>query len=229
MTSDTRTDTNYPVKIDFDDQDKLYVAEFLDLPGCSATGSTVEEAYQRAQTAKQDWLRLSREQGLPIPKPSRAEEYSGRFLLRLPPSLHAMLAERARLQASSLNQYVVHLLSGAVVGDSVSSQIDQLKRKVAGLESQLGQLSRNLDLSRPTTAQQTIGATVMVSTGVPAASGMCTWAGSNMYYLSQNDPDLLTGSDPYSGLNLDNADSYPTLNAGKIVPRSGMFYIRGTK
>ncbi len=162
MNSTTRNNeyTNYPVKIDFDEQDRLYTAEFLDLPGCSASGETVEEAYERAQTAKREWLRLSTEQGLPIPKPSRPEEYSGRFLLRLPPSLHAMLAERAKMQGSSLNQYAVHLLSGAVVGDSVCTQIDQLQRKVAGLEVQLSLLSRSLELSRPVVTQQPLGTPV---------------------------------------------------------------------
>ncbi len=164
-------DPRYPVKIDFDDQDQLYTAEFLDLPGCSASGETVEEAYDRAQTAKQEWLRLSTEQGLPIPKPSRAEEYSGRFLLRLPPSLHAMLAERAKLQGSSLNQYAVHLLSGAVVGDSVCTQIDQLQRKVAGLEVQLSLLSRSLELSRPVVTQQPLGTPVTTGSTLQPSGG----------------------------------------------------------
>ena len=173
---------NYPVKIDFDEQDQLYTAEFLDLPGCSASGETVEEAYERAQTAKQEWLRLSTEQGLPIPKPSRPEEYSGRFLLRLPPSLHAMLAERAKLQGSSLNQYAVHLLSGAVVGDSVCTQIDQLQRKVAGLEVQLSLLSRSLELTRPVVMQQPLGTPVTTgSTLVPSSSGYVLCAGKGSY------------------------------------------------
>jgi len=62
---------NYPVKIDFDQDDGLYIAEFLDLPGCSATGITATEAYDRAQEAKEQWLRLTCELGLPIPPPSR--------------------------------------------------------------------------------------------------------------------------------------------------------------
>ena len=32
---------NYPVKIEFDEEDGLYIAEFPDLPGCSAPGSSV--------------------------------------------------------------------------------------------------------------------------------------------------------------------------------------------
>jgi antitoxin HicB len=224
----TSPDTNYPVKIDFDEQDRLYIAEFLDLPGCSATGETVDEAYQRAQRAKQEWLRVSSEQGLPIPKPSRAEEYSGRFLLRLPPSLHAMLAERAKLQASSLNQYAVHLLSGAVVGDSVSTQIDQLKRKVAGLELQLSQLSRSFELSRAPTVQQTLGTAVTVSTGLAPTSGMCTFAtGGTMQNVGQSSSNWAE-TDNFL-LICDRADSVPGLRVGKPVAQPGVFSFRGTK
>jgi antitoxin HicB len=192
-------DTNYPVKIDFDEQDKVYIAEFLDLPGCSATGGTVEEAYQRAQTAKQEWLRLSSEQGLPIPKPSRTGEYSGRFLLRLPPSLHAMLADRAKLQGSSLNQYAVHLLSGAVVGDSVSTQIDQLKRKVAGLEMHISQLSRSFELSRPAVTQQALnGMPVTVSTGPSLAPSGYHYMVFGVEQIGQYGEINSAKSDPYS-------------------------------
>jgi antitoxin HicB len=204
----------------------LYIAEFLDLPGCSASGATVEEAYQRAQTAKQEWLRLSQEQGLPIPKPSRADEYSGRFLLRLPPSLHAILAERAKLQASSLNQYAVHLLSGAVVGDSVSTQIDHLKTKVAGLELQLRQLSRNLELSHPPTIQQTLGTNVMVSTGLETSGIFST--GLKIQHLGPIDDwgQLVVETEGVYGLSLDKDSGY-VLKASKPGSSSGVTHFRG--
>lgn len=148
---------NYPVKIDFDQQDKVYIAEFLDLPGCSATADTLEEAYREAQDAKRHWLSLAAEQGLPIPKPSRSEEYSGRILLRLPPSLHAMLADRAKLQATSLNQYTVHLISGAVVGDSVITQIDRLSSKLGVVERRVNELGKRLETSHSELTRQIAG------------------------------------------------------------------------
>src|SRR6266568_6978112 len=108
---------NYPIRIEFDEKDKLFVAAFPDLPGCSASGESVEEVYNHAQEAKEDWLRVTLEQGLPVPKPSTSQEYSGRILVRLPASLHGMLSERAQLHGASLNQFIVHLLSAAAVGD----------------------------------------------------------------------------------------------------------------
>lgn len=145
--------TNYPVKIYFDDDDEIFVAEFPDLPGCSAYGDSVDEAYQAAQTAKQGWLDLAVEQGLPIPKPTRVEEYSGRILLRLPSSLHASLVERAELQLTSLNQYAVHLLSAAIVGDSVKKEVEQLRAAVGTLQVQVKQLASSVAVSQAQMSQ----------------------------------------------------------------------------
>jgi antitoxin HicB len=132
---------DYPVRIEYDREDSLYIADFVDLPGCSVTGPAVTEAYRRAQTAKEEWLRVTLEQGLPIPKPSKAVEYSGRLLLRLPTSLHAMLAERARANGASLNQYMVHLLSAGAVGDE---RIESLKSSLATSKESNGKLRQNI-------------------------------------------------------------------------------------
>ena len=125
---------DYPVKIEFDAEDSLFTAEFLDLPGCSATGETIEEAYGRAQEAKEEWLRLTLEQGLPIPKPSKPQEFSGRLLVRLPASLHASLSAQARTNGASLNQYIVHLLSAALIGDEVSRKLDAVASQLDRIE-----------------------------------------------------------------------------------------------
>jgi antitoxin HicB len=153
---------NYPVKIYFDEKDKVFVAEYLDLPGCTAYGETIEEAYRHAEEAKADWLRISHEQGLPIPKPSQPEEYSGRILVRLPSSLHAMLADKANLHGASVNQYIVHLLSGAVVGDAISLQLDELKSRIAQLEWRIAELGLRLR------QQYASMGTIVVSTAVPS-------------------------------------------------------------
>lgn len=134
----------YPVRIEYDQADNLFVAEFLDLPGCSATGDTVTEAYDRAEEAKREWLQLALEQGLPIPKPSTTEDYSGRVLLRIPTSLHAMVADRARLHGASLNQYLVHLLSAATVQDEVSDKLEEMRGQIERLDWRLAKLTSNL-------------------------------------------------------------------------------------
>ena len=52
-----------------------YAAYVPDLPGCIATGQTVEETELQIQEAIQFHLQGMREDGLPIPEPSSQVEY----------------------------------------------------------------------------------------------------------------------------------------------------------
>jgi predicted RNase H-like HicB family nuclease len=50
-----------------------YSAYFPDLPGCIATGETLDEVKERMREALEMHLRGMREDGLPIPEPSLVE------------------------------------------------------------------------------------------------------------------------------------------------------------
>ncbi len=52
-----------------------YAAYAPDLPGCVATGKTVEETEREIQAAIEFHLRGMREDGLPIPEPNIQVEY----------------------------------------------------------------------------------------------------------------------------------------------------------
>lgn len=50
--------------------ERNYSAYFPDVPGCIATGATLDELKQRMQEALEMHIRGMREDGLPIPEPS---------------------------------------------------------------------------------------------------------------------------------------------------------------
>jgi predicted RNase H-like HicB family nuclease len=52
-------------------RDVLRLLKDPDLPGCAATGQTIEETEQQIREAIDLHLRGMREDGLPIPEPSR--------------------------------------------------------------------------------------------------------------------------------------------------------------
>ena len=52
-----------------------YAAYVPDLPGCVATGQTIEETEQQIREAIEFHLRGMREDGLPIPEPVSRVEY----------------------------------------------------------------------------------------------------------------------------------------------------------
>ncbi|MGN0950440.1 MAG: type II toxin-antitoxin system HicB family antitoxin [Mitsuokella sp.] len=88
-----------------------YTVAIPELPGCLSCGETIDEAMKNIKDAKKAWLEAALEDGYPIPEPTKIESYSGQFKLRLPKSLHKKLAERAKREGISLNQYCVYLLS----------------------------------------------------------------------------------------------------------------------
>ena len=55
--------------------DNNYAAYVPDLPGCVATGQTVEETEQQIREAIDLHLRGMREDGLPIPEPRSSVDY----------------------------------------------------------------------------------------------------------------------------------------------------------
>lgn len=91
-----------------------YLAEFPDLPGCMADGETVEDALHEAEDALQAWIATAKEFGDPIPEPSISTKYSGQWRIRLPKSLHAALALRAKLEGISLNMLAVMFLAKGI-------------------------------------------------------------------------------------------------------------------
>lgn len=101
---------NYPFKL-VPDREVGWFAKIPDLPGCWGIGPTPQAAVDDAETNKRLWIEIALDDGSEIPEPRSDEDYSGQFLLRLPKSLHRALAEEAKWEGVSMNQYVVSLMT----------------------------------------------------------------------------------------------------------------------
>ena len=111
-------DNNYPIELRplAADEGGGWLASFPDLPGCMADGETPEKAMREARDAAKSWLAMAREFGDAIPAPGSGGE-SGKFMTRVPRSLHTRLVARAKAEGVSMNTLVVALLSeGAGAG-----------------------------------------------------------------------------------------------------------------
>lgn len=86
-----------------------YAITFPDLPGCRSDGATPEEAIKNGRDALQSWLTVAQEFGDKVPGPFAA--VSGRFVQRVPRSLHAQLIAQAKAEGVSLNTLIVALVS----------------------------------------------------------------------------------------------------------------------
>ena len=103
----------YPVILE-DAPEGGYFVQIEDLPGCYSQGETVEEAVEMINEARQLWLESAHEDGLDILLPRTEREYSGKFNVRFPRSLHRRLDQMADREGVSLNQFLVSTLSKAV-------------------------------------------------------------------------------------------------------------------
>ena len=76
------------------------------LKGCMSDGETVAEAYENITEAKREWFSDMLKRNIPIPEPAEtsSETYSGRFVVRMPKSLHKTLAELSRAGGVSLSE-----------------------------------------------------------------------------------------------------------------------------
>jgi antitoxin HicB len=91
-------------------EDGTYFARIPDLPGCMTEADKWDDVLAQIEDAKRAWLTTALEDGVPIPPPRDAEDYSGRFVVRMPRSMHAELAGAARREGVSLNTLVVGAL-----------------------------------------------------------------------------------------------------------------------
>jgi len=99
----------YPIEI-LEDDDGV-VASIPDLPGCASFGETIESAVRSLDETKALWIKGRIDGGQVVPEPSLIEDFSGKFVLRVPRNLHRSLDREAKRQGVSLNQYILHLLS----------------------------------------------------------------------------------------------------------------------
>ena len=84
---------------------------FPDIPGCMGDGETPNDALSDGLLALDSWLKTAQEFDDPIPEPNSA---SGKFLTRIPKSLHARLISRAKMEGVSLNSLVQTYLAERV-------------------------------------------------------------------------------------------------------------------
>jgi len=123
---------SYPITI-HPDPDGGYVAEIEELPGCMTQAETLDEVFKAIEDARQVWIRGTYEMGQDIPLPRDMEEYSGKFMVRIPRSLHRNLIRAAKREGVSLNQYVTSLLAAGVRADVIPSQMRSASQSQIGV------------------------------------------------------------------------------------------------
>ena len=113
----------YPVAVttERDGERVWWSATVEGLPGCSARGATPDEALELLRPLMESRLaaavaeaRGSAGASVDVPKPKATPSHSGRFLVRMPSTLHEQLAQAAEGKNVSLNRFVTDVLAASV-------------------------------------------------------------------------------------------------------------------
>ena len=86
--------TQYPfeIRVLTKEEGGGYLISFLDFSDCISDGDTLEEAIRNGMDALAETIAALEDLGLPVPEPGGSGSYSGKFIQRVPKSLHARLA-----------------------------------------------------------------------------------------------------------------------------------------
>jgi len=145
-----------------DEESGTFMARLVEFPGCLAQGDSPTDAYERLEAAAESWIEAALEMRQEIPQPGSGSEFSGRFALRLPRSLHRQVAELAELDGTSLNQFIVSTLAEKAGGANLyHGLVRQLHSSIASTVFSATRVYYS-SVSRQATTAGTRGSTLLL-------------------------------------------------------------------
>jgi predicted HicB family RNase H-like nuclease len=97
-------DDRYTYRVTWSEEDREYVGLCTEFPSMSWLGRTPEAALKGIRKIVAEVVRDMVECGEPVPEPIASRQYSGKFLVRVPPDVHRKLALQAAEAGVSLNR-----------------------------------------------------------------------------------------------------------------------------
>jgi len=93
-----------------------YLISFPDFAECISDGESVDEAIANGRDALKATIAALKSRKLPVPAPNSGGVASGKFVARVPKTVHAQLATRARAEGVSLNALVLTFIAQGLGG-----------------------------------------------------------------------------------------------------------------
>ena len=93
-----------------------YLVSFPDFAECISDGESVDEAIENGLDALKATIAALKSKKLAVPAPNSGGVASGKFVARVPKTVHAQLATRARAEGVSLNALVLTFIAQGLGG-----------------------------------------------------------------------------------------------------------------
>jgi antitoxin HicB len=105
--------TDYPFEIRplSEEDGGGFLVSFPDFAECISDGETIEEALANGHDALKATIAALKAKKLPVPAPNSGGVASGKFVARVPKTVHAQLATRAKAEGVSLNTLVLTFIA----------------------------------------------------------------------------------------------------------------------
>jgi len=101
---------HYTYRVTWSEEDGEHVALCAEFPSLSYLAKTPAKALQNMMKLVKEAVEDMEANGESIPTPLAEKEYSGKFMIRIPPEQHKNLAMKAAEMGISLNRYVSSIL-----------------------------------------------------------------------------------------------------------------------
>ncbi len=101
----------YTYRVTWSEEDQEYVGLCAEFPGLSWLEKTPEKSLQGIRRLVNESVTDLKRNKEPVPEPISTRPYSGKFVVRVPPEVHRMLAIQAAESGISINRLVSSKLS----------------------------------------------------------------------------------------------------------------------
>ena len=99
--------------VEWSDEDDCFVGSAPPLIGPCCHGADETKVYAELCQIVEEWIEILETDGHPLPGPLAGKDFSGKFVLRIEPSLHRRLAAKALAAGESLNSFCAKALCKA--------------------------------------------------------------------------------------------------------------------
>jgi predicted HicB family RNase H-like nuclease len=103
----------YPKIVEWSEEDQCFVGTCPGLMLGGVHGNDEPRVYAELFQAVEEVIAILEEDGHPLPATLGDKQFSGKFMLRVPPAVHRRLAVKAQASGESLNTYCARALSKA--------------------------------------------------------------------------------------------------------------------
>jgi antitoxin HicB len=99
-----------------------YLISFPDFAECISDGETVEEAMANGRDALKATIAALKAKKMAVPAANSGGVASGKFVARVPKTVHAQLATRARAEGVSLNALVLTFIAQGLGASGIKTR-----------------------------------------------------------------------------------------------------------